>query len=146
MDLKGRTMTEQIEALRAWAKGVYTCEAATELLIRGFGGRFIKPGNPWIGYDPIYKNWWIDFAVIPEESGALSGGERRFLQIVASIGGEVPVELGDCLSMDREYLKLVLAAISHASGSHQDSGLRVSDDGTRMIRDPSLTGALYPWP
>ncbi|WP_197676442.1 hypothetical protein [Nakamurella panacisegetis] len=29
--------------LRAWAKGMHTFEAATELLIRGMGGRFALP-------------------------------------------------------------------------------------------------------
>jgi len=34
--------------LRAWARGMYTTEAATELLLRAFGGKFAAPGNPWI--------------------------------------------------------------------------------------------------
>jgi hypothetical protein len=36
------------EALRAWAKGRYSTEAATELLIRALGGRFAQPPWPWI--------------------------------------------------------------------------------------------------
>lgn len=36
------------EDLRRWAKGTYTTEAATELLLRAFNGRFAEPGNPWI--------------------------------------------------------------------------------------------------
>jgi hypothetical protein len=139
----------QHEALRAWAKGIYALEAATELLIRGFGGKFAQPGNPWVGYDPTHGSgsWWIEFEKIPEETGALSGGERRFLDLVASLGADVPVAMGDILSgMDRTNLVLAMAAMSHASGAHEHSGLRISEDGQRMIRDSSLTGALVAWP
>jgi hypothetical protein len=135
------------DELRAWAKGVYHCEAATELLIRGFGGRFARPGQPWIMRDPDFGRYWIDFTAIPDNAGALSGGERRFLDVVASIGEAVPVVLSDVLSgLDRGNVMLVLAAVSHASGSHEHSGMRVSEDGLSLVPDPRLTGALYPWP
>ncbi len=138
-------ITSTPEALRAWAKGMYTTEAAAELLIRGFGGRFAQPGYPWIrpGEDGGY---WIDLAAIPDNIGAYSGGERRFLLIVASIGSsEVQVNLSDALaSLGREQLDLVLAAIAHAAGSHQHSEVIYDPDGR-----PASFGqldTLYPWP
>ncbi|WP_157884257.1 hypothetical protein [Arthrobacter alpinus] len=36
------------ERLRAWAKGLHALVAATELLIRAYGGVVAKPGNPWV--------------------------------------------------------------------------------------------------
>ena len=34
------------DQLRAWARGLYTTEAATELIIRAFNGRFATTGQP----------------------------------------------------------------------------------------------------
>jgi len=36
------------DQLRAWARGLYTTEAATELLIRAHHGAFAHPSRPWI--------------------------------------------------------------------------------------------------
>lgn len=137
--------------LRAWARGMYTTEAATELLLRAFGGKFAEPGNPWIHTStepegPNQVSAWIDFAAIPEEVGPLSGGERRFLMLAASLAEDVPVVLGDLVSgLDRENLDLVLAAIAHAGGSHQHSDIRVNEDGSMSLRKGYLD-SLHPWP
>jgi hypothetical protein len=137
--------------LRAWARGSYTTEAATELLLKAFGGRFAEVGNPWVhaagtteeGYR---EHAWIDFAAIPEEVGPLSGGERRFLLLAASLAEDVPVVLGDLVSvLDRENLDLVLAAVAHAGGSHQHSDIRFNEDGT-MSRGKGYLDSLHPWP
>jgi hypothetical protein len=139
--------------LRAWAKGSYTTEAATELLLRAFGGRYAAVGNPWIqaattdaeGYQ---EHAWVDFAALGEhaESGAYSGGERRFLLLAASLAEDVPVVLGDVVpGLDRENLDLVLAAIAHAGGSHQHSDIRFGADGS-MTRHPGYLDSLHPWP
>ncbi|NKX55921.1 hypothetical protein [Arthrobacter mobilis] len=118
--------------LRAWAKGMHTIEAATELLIRAFGGRYAAVGRPWIRKDGSDGKPWIDFEVIPECIGGSSGGERRFLMLAASLADNVPVVLSDTIpGMDRENLDLVLAAIAHAGGSHEHS---------------DKLGSLYPWP
>ena len=139
------------EELREWAKGSYPQEAGTELLLRGFGGRFAAPGNPWISRGTTPEGGsdgpWIDFAAIPEHasSGAYSGGERRFLLLAASFGEGVPVVLSDILSgLDRETVILALAAVSHAAGSHQHSGMSFHEDG----RPKAFTHrpSLYPWP
>lgn len=137
--------------LRAWARGMYTTEAATELLLRAFGGKFAEPGNPWIHRStgpegPNQVSAWIDFASIPEEVGPLSGGERRFLMLAASLAEDVPVVLGDLVSgLDRENLDLVLAAIAHAGGSHQHSDIRFNEDGSMSLGKGYLD-SLHPWP
>ncbi|MCD5342812.1 ABC transporter ATP-binding protein [Arthrobacter sp. AK04] len=137
--------------LRAWARGMYTTEAATELLLKAFGGKFAAPGNPWVHTStepegPGKVRAWIDFAAIPEEVGPLSGGERRFLMLAASLAEDVPVVLGDLVSgLDRENLDLVLAAIAHAGGSHQHSDIRFNDDGSLSMVKGYLD-SLHPWP
>lgn len=137
--------------LRAWARGMYTTEAATELLLRAFGGKLAAPGNPWVHTStepegPNQVRAWIDFAAIPEEVGPLSGGERRFLMLAASLAEDVPVVLGDLVSgLDRENLDLVLAAIAHAGGSHQHSDIRFNDDGSMSLGKGYLD-SLHPWP
>ncbi|RAX16737.1 hypothetical protein DC347_10625 [Pseudarthrobacter sp. AG30] len=137
--------------LRAWARGMYTTEAATELLLRAFGGKFAEPGNPWIHTStepegPNQVSAWIDFASIPEEVGPLSGGEGRFLMLAASLAEDVPVVLGDVVpGLDRENLDLVLAAIAHAGGSHQHSDIRFNEDGS-ITRGKGYLDSLHPWP
>lgn len=137
--------------LHAWARGSYTTEAATELLLRAFGGRFAASGNPWVHTKTTTPEGntegpWIDFASIPEEAGALSGGERRFLLLAASLAEDVPVVLGDLVSgLDRDNLDLVLAAIAHAGGSHQYSDVRFKEDGS-MAPGKGYLDSLHPWP
>ena len=137
--------------LRAWARGMYPTEAATELLLKAFGGKFAAPGNPWVHTStepegPGQVRAWIDFAAIPEEVGPLSGGERRFLMLAASLAEDVPVVLGDLVSgLDRENLDLVLAAIAHAGGSHQHSDIRFNEDGSMSLGKGYLD-SLHPWP
>jgi len=134
--------------LRAWAKGIHTTEAAVELLIRGFEGRFAAPGNPWIQpREPI--GHWADLEAIPSNVAAMSSGERAYLLITASIGlggSDGPaINLSDTITaLGREQLTLVLAGIAHANGSHQSSGIEI-DPATGV---PSITrhASLYPWP
>ena len=88
---------EAHEQLRAWARGVYSTEAATELLIRAFNGQFAEPGWPWI--HSTTREQWIDFSTIPGQIAGLSGGEQRFLRIAAAIGStDATVNLSDCLT------------------------------------------------
>lgn len=139
-------MTEFHDQLRARVRGSYTLEAGTEMLIRAFGGRFAEPGNPWVDEDPMSGKTWIDFGEIPPHVGALSGGERRFLMLAASVAADVPVGVGEILDgLDRPLMEIALAAFAHASGSHGHSGLQFSDDGLSLVsRD--RPGTLCPWP
>lgn len=57
--------TQQVhQEPRAWAAGVYTSEAATELLIGALGGTFESVSHPWIKDSD--GGLWIDFQFIPE--------------------------------------------------------------------------------
>lgn len=134
------------EELRAWAKGRHTLVAATELLIRSFNGRFAKPGNRWVIHEDQQPHYWINFEEIPEYLEGTSGGERRLLMIAASLADRgVEINLGDYLSgLDRKILNLVLAAVAHAAGSHEHSGLIVNEAGEQT--SIQRLDSLYPWP
>ncbi len=135
---------DRFDSLRAWAKGSYPQEAATELLIRAFGGRFAAPGLQWMGVRDDGEPW-IDFESIPAHVGVLSGGERRFLLLVASLAGDALVTLGDVVSgLDRDLVKLVLAAVAHAAGTHEGVEVIHTPDGRGSFR--KVSGSLYPWP
>ena len=122
------------ERLRAWAAGDLALEAATELMITAFNGRFALPDWPWM--HPTVQGQWIDFSTIPVQIGALSGGEQRLLRIAASIGSpHTTVNLNDCLTgLDRTSLQLVLKAVANAGGDH--SGNLTNPEG----RAPLTTG------
>ncbi|WP_239437881.1 hypothetical protein [Arthrobacter alpinus] len=133
------------DELRAWAKGLHALEAATELLIRSFDGRFAKPGNPWIDKDMDSGNVWVNFEAIPENLGGTSDGERRLLMLAASLSDVgVEINLGDYLpGFDRKILNLVLAAVAHAAGSHEHSDFIADAEGIATFeRLPSL----HLWP
>src|SRR6476659_2500346 len=142
--------TQITDQLRQWACGMYTTEAATELLIRARNGTFASIDRPWI--KPTGHAHWIDFPAITEHLDGQSGGEQRLLRIAASLGSDeaTPVKLGDVLSgLDRPTLRLVLAAVAHAGGSHQHSSLVIDRDGhATIIKEPSLfiwDGEAFIW-
>lgn len=103
--------------LRAWASGLLTLEAATEMLIRaGYAGA----GSPWVQVSD--GRTWINFAGLPGALSGLSGGEARFLRIAASVAGSEAVVLGDVITgLDPRRIDLVLAALAHVAGI--DGGL-----------------------
>ena len=142
--------TDITDQLRRWAHGLHTTEAATELLIRAHNGAFASEERPWIKLTDDAH--WIDFPNITEHLDGLSGGEQRLLRIAASIGSDeaTPVNLGNVLSgLDRPTLRLVLAAVAHAGGSHQHSSLVIDRDGhATIIKEPSLfiwDGEAFIW-
>lgn len=107
-------------------------------------GRFLD--GPWVQYDPDADLYWFNTERILE-AGYLSGGERRLLTIAASFAEpEQLVSLNnDIPGLDRGALKLVLAAIAHANGSHENSFLvAIEDDGTLVGTDK--VPSAYPWP
>jgi len=73
------------DQLRAWAGGMYPVEAAVELLLRAFGGRFSQPGREWI-VPTEHGRYYVDFAQIPVSIGALSGGEQGLPMIRVARG------------------------------------------------------------
>jgi hypothetical protein len=97
--------------------------STTGLAIRkrgDFTSRFIETGTS-ISDDttPMADIDW-DAAITALTSGDLpcSGGERRILQLSASLAGGIPVDLQDAVTgLDDTNIALLLTAITHASGS-----------------------------
>jgi hypothetical protein len=119
-------------ALRDCAAGLYPLEAGTGLLISNasflhredFTRRFIEHGTS--GGTPMAAIDW-DAAITALASGDLpcSGGERRILQLSASLAGGIPVNLRDTVtSLDNHNITLLVTAIWHASGKRPEN----SDD------------------
>lgn len=130
--------------LRAWARGDYAQEAGVELLVRAFGGRFARVGCPWVKACSRPGWFWLDVSVLLDHTAVCSGGERRVVAVVAGLVDGRPVDLGDVLAgLDRDAVALVLAAMSHAAGTHEQAEL-VHHGGDGIVFAP-LT-ALVPWP
>ena len=111
-------------ALHACAAGLYPLEAGTELLIsngtflqRGdFTTRFITCGTS--GGTPMAAIDW-DAAITALNAGELpcSGGERRILQLSASLAAGTPVSLRDTITgLDNTTIARLIIAIWHATG------------------------------
>jgi hypothetical protein len=150
--MSAATVDQVAAGLRAWARGIHPLEAAVELLIRFDGGRLLS--GSWVEYDPGRERCWFNAERVGEDAGFLSGGERRLLLVAASLADPegAPVPLGDAVSgLDRDALSLVLAAVAHAGGSHEHSGIEadpagpfVGQDGVRLAF--RRLGSLYEWP
>jgi hypothetical protein len=66
------------------------------------------------------------------------------LAVIACLAGGAPADLADiACGIDRRHLTLVLAAIAHAGGSHQHSGIQADADGLRYL---VRLDSLHPWP
>jgi hypothetical protein len=113
-----------IAALRACAAGLYPLEAGTELLISNgtflhrddFTGKFIdhgiSDGAPMAAID-----WHAATTAITSGNLPCSGGERRILQLAASLAAGTPVSLRDTVTgIDDANIVLLVTAIGHASG------------------------------
>lgn len=104
--------------LTAWARGHYPTEAATHLLIHAFGGRFIRPGWPWIAHTTTGRRYIDATRLGDEDIGMLSGGEQRVLAITRSLLGQAPVDLSDALpGLDPPTSRLAIDALTHATGA-----------------------------
>ena len=135
------------DRLRSWAAGSHPLTAAVELLIRAFDGRFAEAGQPWIRIED--NGWvWLDDQILHANLGHLSGGERRVLDLVCALADPDPdraVHLADAITgIDRTHLDLVLAALAHAAGSHEHTGVIVDAlTGAAHLR---VLGPAHPWP
>lgn len=130
--------------LRKWAKGAFDQEAGVELLIRGCGGRFARQGCPWIRTCERPGWFWMDVSSLLEHAGAFSGGEQRVLMIAAALIDRRPIPdlAGVLCGLDRADLQLVLAALAHAAGSHEQVELVRHGEELSVQR----LSALVPWP
>jgi hypothetical protein len=118
------TTDDLTAALRACAAGLYPLEAGAELLIANgtflhrddFTTRFITHGTS-VGTPMAAIDW--EAAATALHSGGLpcSGGERRILQLAASLAAGTPVSLRDTVTgLDHRNANLLVAAVRHAVG------------------------------
>jgi hypothetical protein len=128
------------EELRAWARGLYPCEAAVEVLIRS-GMHHRLDGYPDVMGRPDEYRWvhW-DALVAVADNGPWSGGERRLLLAAAALSGEVAVRV-DLTGLNEPWTLLVLHAVAHTGGWHE-RGTTARIDGT--FTTPTTTGAGEP--
>ncbi|HME65381.1 MAG TPA: hypothetical protein VKG61_10860 [Streptosporangiaceae bacterium] len=113
-------------ALRACAAGLHPDEAGVELLIshggfldrQDFAGFMHTATSISDGQTPMAQIDW-DAAITALHDGQLpvSGGERRILQLAASIAAGFPASLRDTIpGLDNQNLHLVITAIRHTAG------------------------------
>ena len=113
------------DAVRAGAGGLYSLEAACDLVIgtgwvhRDDFTRFISTGTSLT--DGVTELACIDWqsAISSRDAGLLpcSSGENRILRLAASIAAGIPVDLNDALSgLDQASITLVVRAARHANG------------------------------
>jgi hypothetical protein len=122
---------------------MYETEAAVELLIRAFGGRFASTTYPWVG-ESAAGSLWLEADRISGNTDHLSGGEQRVLAIVQALATAGAMwNIGGILAgVDREHLALILAAFAHAGGSHEQVHVHVTANGMSYLGLPALVG----WP
>ena len=131
MTANGLSADELAGALWRGASGMDTAEAAIRLLLahgvwaaRLAAAEFVELSDADEPEEPRYA--WVGWchAVAALDAGTLTGGsgsDNRVLRIAASpseLGA--PVDLADAVTgPDRHNVALVLAALSHANGSHE---------------------------
>jgi hypothetical protein len=126
------THFDQIAAgLRAWAKGLFSAEAAVELLI-GHGSWLCREdflevavefGRGIVDGSVMAAVAW-EAAVAGLEAGRLpcSSSEAQMLRLAASIADGLRVDLGSALSgLDEHNIAVVAGAVLHAAG-HRNLG------------------------
>ena len=111
-------------ALRACAAGLCPVEAGVALLISNgtflhrddFTSRFISHGTS--GTTPRAAiDWAAATAALHAGELPCSGGERRILQLSASLAGGIPVDLRDNVSgLDDGNIARLVTSILHTSG------------------------------
>ncbi|GAA2109473.1 hypothetical protein GCM10009841_30810 [Microlunatus panaciterrae] len=133
-----------VQGLRWWAQGAYAEEAAVELLVRAFGGRFAAAGWPWVRSCERPGWWRLDADEFGGHTDVLSSGEQRVLAVVEALVSAGPLlDVGGILAgVDRVNLVLILAAFAHAGGSHEHMELIATEDGVRYGR----LAPLVSWP
>lgn len=120
-------------ALMDCATGIYTTEAGVALLIANrtflhrndFTSRFIQTGTSISDSTTLMADINWDAAITALNSGDLlcSGGERRILQLSASLAVGIPVSLRDTVTdLDHDNTARLLGAIRHATGKRPDDG------------------------
>lgn len=114
-------------ALRAWAKGLLSCEAAVELLIchRAWLVRndflvHVEFCRGFHGESMAAIDWSAAWAAAEDGNLPCSSGERQVLRVAASIAEGVPIDLRDAVtSLDEANSVRVARALLVAGGYHE---------------------------
>jgi hypothetical protein len=126
------TADDLTAALRACAAGIYPLEAGVALLISNgtfirrpdFTSRFITTGTSISNGTTLMADIDWDAAITALNAGELpcSGGERRVLQLSASLAGGIPVDLRDAVtSLDDGNVTRLVTAILHGAGKRPEN-------------------------
>jgi hypothetical protein len=126
------TADDLTAALRACAAGLYPLEAGTALLIASgtflrrddFTSRFIQHGTSISDGTTLMAAIDWDAAITALHVGELpcSGGERRILELSASLAGGIPVDLRDAVTgLDGGNIARLVTAVLHASGKRPEN-------------------------
>ena len=128
-----RPVHEVACALSLGAAGLTCTQAGVELLIDHGCWLYRADFTALITLDdsaasPLaFVDWPAAIAALHAGRLPCSGGERRMLQVAASIAGAVPVDLSDALTgLDRIGIALVATAVLHAAGH-----------GEQVVRPPA---------
>lgn len=122
--MDSKTLDDLQDGLQRWARGAYDCEAAIIMLTETrlwpkLAGELIA--HHAIGRDDDGRPW-IDVDCLPTAvaDSALSGGERRVLNLACSFLGVDSPPLASMLSsLDDEVMFTFLQASAHLSGWHE---------------------------
>ena len=126
------TADDLTAALRACAAGLYPLEAGTALLIANgtfprrdvFTSRFIQHGTSISDGTTLMAAVDWDAAITALHVGELpcSGGERRVLELSASLAGGIPVDLREAVAgLDDGNIARLVTAVLHASGKRPEN-------------------------
>ena len=104
------------DKLHLHAFGITHLEAACHVLTRAASGRLLDALQlVWEDDDAAEIDWPATLAT----TGHLSGGERRLLNLAASLGSGHPVDLADTLTgLDAWNAQVVVDAIAYTTGIH----------------------------
>jgi ABC-type multidrug transport system fused ATPase/permease subunit len=111
--------TDLARRLRNQAAGSRTAEAAAIIISRACGGHLLDRAAPFVENHPDVDRAWLDYPAALDGLKGLSGGERRLVELAASLATygttAVTVNLDDALTgLDDTNARIVLHAIAHA--------------------------------
>jgi hypothetical protein len=88
---RARLRWQLVAGLRRWALGAPSDQAAVELLVRCFSGRFVRPGVAWVRPCARPGWYWLDGDALAAYADTVTGEERRVLTLAAVLLGADPV-------------------------------------------------------
>jgi len=107
--------TDVWRGLRRTTRGDYSCEAATELLIRS---GLARPRHPWIRWEDNSDRAWVDLGTLVEYSDGMPSQQATVVDIAIALFDRTrPVSLRHLLEgLDAENRDAVLGALAHSAG------------------------------